>query len=108
MLPTASTLAPRCCEPVPCCGGLTWVTDSSSSSSGSHSSVSSGFFPAFWKRKSTKGSACRQESVGNMIPHPSFPPPHLCMGLRLLLPSMLPLQLFNNWDAAAPEPEPST
>lgn len=51
---------PWCCEPVPRCEGLTWGTDSSSSSSGSHRSVSSGFFPAFWKRKSTKGSACRQ------------------------------------------------
>lgn len=69
MVHTASMPAPWCCEPVLCCGGLTWGTDSSSSFSGSHRSVSSGFFPAFWKRKSTKGSACRQGECWEHAPH---------------------------------------
>lgn len=51
------------------------------------------------------GTACGPENN----PPLSYPPP-LClwMGTTLLLPSTLTLQLFNNWDAAARKPEPST
>lgn len=48
-----------------------------------------------------KAAPAGGENVGNMPP--SSLPPHLWMGLRLLLPSTLPLQPFNNWDAAACE-----
>lgn len=79
---------PIVCQPVLCWEGLTWGTDSCSSSSGSHMSVSSGFLPIFLKWNPNKGSAYVEEEKWEQLPalttspiSSSSPPLRLWMGM---------------------------